>query len=154
MARYPEVQYIRIYSEGSAARELERKPARKISPLPEPKPRAEKKIVIRIDPVATAGIVVAAIMLIMMIAGFAQLSEAAAQTHQLERYVAELQEKNAGLQEAYRAGYDLEQIEKTALSIGMVPMDQVTHVRIQLPPEPVELSWWEQVQNFFTGLFA
>ena len=58
--------------------------------------------------------------------------------------------------EIYHDAYNLEEIEKTAMALGMVPVDQVAHRTIDVTaPMPEEnISLWEQVGTFLSGLFA
>ena len=51
---------------------------------------------------------------------------------------------------------DMDRIERTAMALGMVPKDQVTCIRIQVPQEIVEEQpgAWERFTTFLSGLFA
>ena len=75
MARQPEVQYIRLYTQGSAARQLEMTPPERKKPKTKlPKPRRVKAQVISLDPLALCATVVAAVMLVTVVcvvAGYA-----------------------------------------------------------------------------------
>ena len=65
--------------------------------------------------------------------------------------------QNQELEETYRSGYDLEEIERKALALGLVPVEQVQHIRMQveLPAQKVEEpSFWEEMTAFFAGIFA
>ena len=61
MARQPDVQYIRFYTDGSAARKVEVAGPVRNSALPQ-KPRKKKKIVLYVDPLAILGIFTAVIL--------------------------------------------------------------------------------------------
>ena len=126
MAKKSEVQYIRYYTVGSAARKLA--PQVTERPKTAPKPRKAKKILICIDPVAILGIATAVIMMICMLVGMVRLNEVWNQQEQLENHVESLIERNEALWQEYESGYDLEEVEKTALALGMVPAQQVEHV--------------------------
>jgi hypothetical protein len=132
MARKAAIQYISFYSEGSAARQVELKPAYKQVKLPEPR-RAKRKIVY-VDPVAIAGIVVAVVMLVVMLAGVIQFSAAHNRQVELENYVLSLQQKNESLEETYHSGYDPEEIRSIAIARGMIPVEQAQVIYI--PAEP------------------
>ena len=153
MARQFEVQYIRSYTDGTAARKLD---------MPQPRKTARKRpvqkvkrIVLHIDPVAIMGIAMAMIMLVLMSVGCVKLLAAQQDMATMNDYVHTLREENVQLQEQYDAGYDLENVRQTALALGMVPMEQVTQIsiRVQVPQEP-QPDGWEQLRVFLAGLFA
>ncbi|MBE6975795.1 MAG: hypothetical protein E7439_01175 [Ruminococcaceae bacterium] len=154
MANYTEVRYINAYVSGTAATMVERKARKKATLMP--KFRAEKKIVIAFDPVAVFGIVVATVMAVMLLVGFMTLNQVNEEARQMESYVTSLQNENISLQDTYDSGYDLEQVRQIALTMGMVSVDEVPHVTIDVPmPEPeVEPTAWETFCMFLTGLFA
>ena len=155
MARQPEIQYINAYVSGTMAYQLE-EPVRKKKRVSLPKMRKEKKTVIAIDPVAIGGIVVAVAMLVLLLVGFVRLQDARAEVLALENYVTALEQKNEELQDTYAAGYDLAEIEKIALAMGLVPSSQVEHLTIEvmIPQEATEPTAWESFYAFLTGLFA
>lgn len=156
MARKTEIQYIRYYTDGSAARQLEiRPPRKKRSSLP--KVRKQKKRVIYVDPLAVGGIFVSAVMLVLMAVGSFQLYAVQQQASRMESYVAALTEQNQVLSDTYESGYDLETVEEVALALGMIPADQAQTITIRIP-EPgaaeEELSAWENFWAFLAGIFA
>lgn len=155
MARQPEIKYINAYVSGTMAYQLET-PVRKKKQVKLPQMRRQKKTVIVVDPVAVGGIVVAVAMLVLLLAGFVRLQDAREEVQQLQTYVSSLQQENAALQDTYSSGYDLEEIEKIALAMGMVPSSQVHQISVsvtvpQAEPEPTA---WESFCAFLTGLFA
>ena len=155
MARQPDVRYIRLYTDGSAARKMELSaPATKARN--HHRPKKQKKILVFIDPVAILGIMTAVVMLIVMFAGMNMLKNARNEAKQMEQYVVSLQEENRNLQAEYKAGYDLDTVEQTALALGMVPADQVEHISIhvEVPEETPQPDTWDQIYTFLTGLFA
>ena len=109
-----------------------------------------------IDPVAIGGILLSAVMLVLMVVGIVQLRNARAQLQTMEAYVQTLQEENVSLQATFDQGYDLDQIERTALALGLVPKEQVEHVTIRVPEAVIEETpgAWERFYIFLTGLFA
>ena len=155
MARKPDIQYVRFYTDGSAARQLEIKPVRR-KKFALPKPPKQKKRVVHVDPLALGGIVVSVVMLVLMLVGAAELLDLRSQTRQMEGYVAYLQEQNVSLSNDYEAGYDLESVEKAALALGMIPVEEAKTVTVTLQaPETVEEpSVWQRMSAFFAGLFA
>ena len=154
MARQPDVQYIRLYTDGSAARKLELvSPVRKAKT---PRARKQKKIVVHVDPVAIFGILTAFVMLIVMASSYYNLNQAQESAAAMESYVQELRQENASLWEQYETGYDLEEVERTALALGMVPSEQVEHVAVQVTVPEVKPTpnGWERLCTFLAGLFA
>jgi hypothetical protein len=131
-------------------------PVRKKKKVNLPKPRREKKTVVRLDPVAICGIAMAAVLLVLLVVGFARLQDARAEAAALESYVSDLREENKQLQDTYSAGYDLEEIEKIAQAMGMVPQSQIPQVEIEVnvPQQESQPTAWESFCAFLTGLFA
>ena len=154
MARQVDIQYIRFYTDGSAARQIEVDQPRRKSKLP--KVHKQKKKVVYVDPLSLAGIVVSAIMLILMTVGTVQLLVAHGQQETMEQYIQQLQEQNVSLSATYEASYDLETVERAALAMGMIPAEQAQTITIALPlPEIVEeVTLWNRVTAFFEGIFA
>ena len=157
MARKAEVRYINFYSVGSCAYKVDAMPIpQKKQTMPLPKQRKRKKILIRVDPVAVAGVFLAAVMLIMMVVGLFQLGAAKQQAAQMQSYVLQLKEENRALDAQYRAGYDVEEVRAIATQMGMIPIEQAQHVQITVPvTEPVEEpTIWDNVYTVLVGLFA
>lgn len=154
MARHPNVQYIRFYTDGSAARKVE--PVAPLKTIKLPKIKKSKRITVHIDPIAVAGIVMAAVMLVLMMAGVTQLRGAREQMQVMASYVDTLTQENEQLQQTLSQGYNLDEIQRTALALGLVPKEQVRHVSIQVPQPQVEEEpgAWEQLYTFLVGLFA
>lgn len=156
MARKSGTEYISLYTEGSAARNVVFTQPRKKSRTKLPKARKERSLIIRVDPLALCGIVVACVMMILMTVGCVQLYNAHVRNQQAEQYVLSLQKENSKLQMQYESGYDLDEIRNMALAMGMVPEQNRNRVPIQmeLQQPPQELTLWQSVCAFFTGLFA
>ncbi len=156
MARQPEIQYINAYVSGSMAYQLEAQPVRKKKKVRLPKARREKKLVVALDPVALCGIMVAVVMLVLLFAGFFRLRYARQEAYVLQNYVSTLEQQNQKLHDTYTSGYDLEEIERIALAMGMVPSYQVPNIPVEVvvPHEAPEPTAWESFCAFLTGLFA
>ncbi len=154
MARQLDVQYIRFYTDGSAARKVA--PVAPLKTIKLPKTKKHKKITLHIDPIAIGGIVMAAVMLILMLVGVAQLTNTRQELVSMQSYVQTLQEEKISLEATYEQGYDLEAVEQTALALGLVPKEEVKHVSIRVPQPKIEEEpgAWEQFYTFLTGLFA
>ena len=147
MAQHPDVQYIRYYTDGSAAKKVA--PIVPLHTIRLPKIKKIKKLVLRIDPVAICGIVMAAVMLILMTVGAVQLHSARQELETMSTYV-------ETLQTTLSEGYNIAEIERTALALGLVPREQVKHVQVELPAVETEEepNSWEQFYTFLAGLFA
>ncbi len=155
MARVNQIQYVNFYTAGSAAQRVDTTLVRN-TPATLPKPRRKKRIIVRVDPVAVLGMVLAAVLLIGMLAGVAKLCQVQEQEAQMAAYVASLEQRNAELEQTYRSGYDLEEIRQIALAMGMVPASQAQHIQVQVTEPTVveEPTAWESFCIFLTGLFA
>lgn len=155
MARQPEIRYIRYYTDGSAAR-VQEQPQSEPHKTSLPKPRKRKPRVIQVDLLALGGIVISVVMVLLMVVGFIQLHSLQQTNAYLESYVQSLEHKNAELSYTYRSDLDLEQIERYALSLGMIPQEQAQTITIHVPPqeETREVTAWERFTTFLAGLFA
>ena len=156
MALKPDIMYVSYYTAGSAAYEIERKPA-KPKAAPVHKQRRVKKKVIAVDPVAVCGLLVAVCMFFALVAGVQDYQDSLEQAQRMSAYVEQLKHENSALQHTYENSYDADSVYEMATAIGMVPKENVEHVQIkvELPQkQEVQLSFWENVSLFLTGLFA
>ncbi len=157
MARQIDVQYIRFYTDGSAARQIAPKqPAKPKTAAP--KTQKIKRRVVRVDPLAVGGIVLAGVMLVMMLIGCVQLYQVQQESAQMQAYVEYLAQENARLAEEYEAGYDLSEIERSALALGMIPAEQAQTIYLQISqpaaPEPQSPDLWQRMAAFVQDIFA
>lgn len=154
MERKPEIQYIRYYTDGSAARKLELMPAKKEKPVQKKRKIQVKKIYI--DPLPVAGILLSCVLLICMIVGMTELTALWESREQMQTYVDTLREENTKLETDYRKDLDMEHVEKMALSMGMIPYESAQHIRVQMPQhgQTQQPGFWENVAHFLAGLFA
>ena len=156
MVQSVDVRYVQFYTHGSAAKRIAPAAIPLISALPKPKKRKIQRIYV--DPVATMGIVVAVCMLIMMAVGVSQLRAEQQKTAQMMSYVESLQQENASLQAEYMAECNMEEVEKTALALGMIPRADAiyTPIEVELPAleSAQQASIWQRIGTFLTGLFA
>ena len=156
MAQSVDVRYVQFYTHGSAAKRIAPAAIPLISALPKPKKRKIQRIYV--DPVATLGIVVAVCMLIMMAVGVSQLRVEQQKTAQMMSYVEQLQQENASLQAEYLAECNMEEVEKTALALGMIPLEDAiyTPIEVEIPAldSTQQASIWQRIGTFLTGLFA
>ena len=154
MTQQLDVRYVNYYSAGSSA--LKVSPAIPLETLVLPHKRKAKKLVLFVDPVAYAGILMAAVMAVLLVVGFVQLNNARQEEIAMAAYVESLQQQNQDLTAEFEAGYDLEQVEEVALALGMVPIEQAQTVTIQAA-EPVEeptSSRWHTFWASIIDLFA
>ncbi len=156
MAPRVDIQYVQFYTQGSAARQVAPAVSPNTGSLPKMKRRKLQKVCI--DPVAILGMAVAACMLIMMLVGVVRLNAEQKRTARMEQRVELLQMENDRLQAQFDAECDLEEIEKTALALGMVPAEQVPQSTITVAPpetsEPEPVSLWQRIGTFLSGLFS
>lgn len=156
MTQKPKIQYIgQFYVHGSEAKALaekEKKKARTKLPIAKEAPVAE----ITVEPMALGSIVVAVVLLVALAAGALGLHTAWQEYTVMSNYVDRLTLENVTLMEQYRSSYNLDDIESHALTLGLVPGDQVKQISIRLtPPAPeVEETLWDDIVWFFEGLFA
>jgi cell division protein FtsL len=139
---------------GSAARKIEvTAPVKKVQ---RPKAKTNKRIIVRVDPVACLGILTAAIMLVVMFASFMALQNTQQEAATMARYVQELRVENEKLKTELENGYNLEQVERTAKALGMVSEDQVKHVTLQVTQENAveNTGVWARFCALVSGLFA
>lgn len=155
MAMQPEVRYINAYVSGTAACQPEKKPQKKQSARL-PKAKKQQKLVIPVDLVAVGGILAAVVLCISLLVGLTQMNQAQQEANALKDYAISLQEENQQLKDTYTSGYDLEEIRDIALKMGMVPVEDVAHMQIQLtaPQQVQEPTAWESFWAFMVGLFA
>lgn len=158
MAMQPDIQYVPFcYVDGSAARKVQRQPEKKATTATAPKQRRAKRKVIAVDPVAIGGIVIAMVMLVMLLAGFAEYTAVQEKNRQMQDYVTSLQLENAQLQQTFDSNIDMAYVEEVANAMGMVPAGDANQIQIevQLPAEETaELTLWESITTFLAGLFA
>ncbi len=150
MARKTDIQYIRYYTDGSAAKKIEPKlPGKRNKPITPRMPRTQ--YVLHVDLLAICGIAVAAVLLIMMAVGVVQLRAAQEQTRQYAQYVQQLEQTNHLLQAQYEAGYDLEDIRHQAELLGLVPVESVEQIELEIPEIQTapKLTLWERICGFF-----
>ena len=157
MAQKMQVQYIRYYTDGSAARKLAPAVPKRQEEMPLPRERQVKRKVLYIDPLPTVALLLAGLMLVLMVVGYVQLIHARAEITAMEAYVEQLSEKNAELSAQYQEGYDLDRVRQTALALDMVPVQQVHTITIEMPAEPSapeQVTLWQQLGTFLASLFA
>ncbi len=157
MASTAKVQYVRFTVEGSAARKMEKAPAPyKKANLPRQRKATRKCIYI--DPVAVFAIAVAVCMFIMMGVGLAGYANQKKETAKMQAYVTELRTQNDVLEEEYLHSYDVEEVEHTALALGMVHKGQNPVVSLEVTPpvqqEATTVTLMDRIGTFLTRLFA
>ena len=81
------------------------------------------------------GCLMLAVLLCVMFSGISEFLEARQELQQMQNHVISQRQQNALLREKYEDGIDLEEIQRAALALGMVPEDQVRHITISVPME-------------------
>ena len=154
MAMKNDVRYIQFRTEGTAARKVA-SPAPFENTLKLPRRIKRKRLVVRLDPVAVLGTVVALGMLIAMVVGLVRLNGAVQEQEQMARYVQQLESQNSVLERTYYHKYDLKELERLATAMGLVPKAQVTQVTIPVEaPTQEPQGFFQKVADFFADLFA
>lgn len=131
MAQQLDVRYVNYYSSGSSALKVAPAAPAKVQPLP--RKQKVRRLVLRLDPIACVGIVLATVMTVLIIVGVVNLNAARQEADAMASYVNALEQENAALKAEFEEKCDLEEVRTVALALGMVPMDQVEHVTIDMP---------------------
>lgn len=159
MAQKPykaDIEYVQqYYTYGSEAKVIELKPVYREEKPKVPKAPREQVRTIHIDPVGLCGMLVAVVMLVAMLAGIIQFNVACEDYEIMEHYLSALQEENVFLTQQYKASYELETVEETALALGMIPVDQAQTLtmRVTVPEREPDPTLWDDIVWFITGLF-
>lgn len=155
MAMQPEVRYINAYVSGNVAVQPEKMP-QKQSSARLPKARKQQKWLIQVDLVAIGGIMAALVLSIMLVTGLVQMNQAKHDAKVYREYATSLKLDNTKMRDTYASEYDLNEVRDIAMNMGMVPVEQVEHVTMQVvTPEVVqEPTAWESFWAFFLGMFA
>ena len=153
MASKQEIRYIQYYVGSAAPKLIPQQPKKKKSALP--KEYKQQSYTIRVDPLALGGIVVSAVMLVLMLVGLVQLHSAKQELAQMASYVETLQETNNERKVTFAEKCDLDAVEKAALEMGMIPMEEAQRMTISVPQEEVrQTTFWDRVGVFLDGLLA
>ena len=86
----------------------------------------------------------ALVLLVLIVVGMFQVQTARERNAEMAQYVQTLKTENRMLQTTYDNGYDLKQVEETALALGMVPADTVPVVMmtVNVPEQTEEYTVW------------
>lgn len=155
MAMQPEVRYINAYVSGTCAPQPQKKPQKK-SNVSLPKVQRRQKWLIHVDVVALAGIVAAVVLAVLLVSSVIQMTRAQHEAQAYKDYAQSLQTENAALRDTYLSSYDEDEIRSIALAMGMVPIKEVTHIKmhVTIPEAEPEMTPWENIRSFLVGLFA
>ena len=161
MAQKHDIQYVgQFYVHGSEAKELARQEQREKVKAMLPLERIRNIRKVYVDPVALFGLAVAVFMAVTMVIGAMNIRGAWNEYEDMQDYLTWLKSENTRLSVEYARGYDLAEIESAAITLGMVPKNEVTTIpiRVTVPEPEVVLTPWEEfkdyVQWFIDGLFA
>ena len=156
MAPRVDIQYVQFYTSGSAAKKVAPAIPVHTGALPQIKRRKVQRVYI--DPVAIMGIFVAVCMLAMMMIGVVQLRNEQRQTVAMAEQVELLRQENEMLQAKYEMECDMESVEEIALALGMIPQQEAEHsfIHVEVPEieEPEQITLWQRIGTFLTGIFA
>ena len=157
MSNKPEIQYVgQFFVYGSEAKKIAVEESRKEKKAQLPLPDLDKERVIRIEPSAIAGIVVAMAMFVVMILGALQIQSAWQEFRVAKTYLEQVRMEHRAIEAQYQESYDLEDVKTVAEKMGLIPVHEAQHVTIALTlpePEPVRTQWDDFVW-FMQGLFA
>ncbi len=134
--RKQKIEYVRYYSAGTEAYQLEPKepvrsqPARRRTG--KPAPRQQKAVELCIDPLALVAICLTIVMAVLMVVGFNRLQQAQDELQQMQTYIGWLNTQVQKETDRLESGYNLEAIRKAATSLGMVPIEQVDHYDVAM----------------------
>ena len=105
---------------------------------------------------AIAGILISAVLLVMMAVGYTQLRDAQRQEQAMDNYVQQLKSQNAIDRAKYEETLDIEEIEKAALALGMIPQEQAQQIviSVDMPQTEEKIGFWAHTITFLEGLFA
>ena len=155
MANRVDIQYVDFSVDGNAARKISAAPRQKVRL---PREKKKTRYVLYLDPLSFCGIVLAVVMLVLMGTGVARLQAAYTQNQQMSAYVDTLSQQNAALREEFTQVCDLEEVERLALALGMIPKEDAPQnsIAMYVPPEeaPKQMSLWEKIGSFLASLFA
>ena len=161
MAQKYDILYVNFYTDGSAARKVA--PAAPATQhRKNPAAKRQQKTVIYLDPVAVCSIMMAVVLLVFMAIGLTQFQNARAEAQAMEAYVEKLTAEKEAISEEFYDSVDLESVEKTAVTLGMIPKAEAKTICVESPitdaqqiriEEPT-LNIWEQFLTFLTNLFA
>ena len=144
MARKYNDRYVRFYTFGSTAAKVEQE---RSASLPEyNKPPKRKPIAF--DPVAFVGCTVVVLLAVLMVVGFVRLHHTSVQVKQVQTQIMSLELEQQMLEERYEAGYDLNEIQAAAITMGMISAENANHVVVKVPAQVIEIPqthWWESV---------
>ena len=153
----PEIQYVgQFYVHGSAAKKVAVKPQKEEKEYSIPLHRFEKIRKVYVDPVAIAGIVLAMVFLVCMVAGTLQMQNAWQELNTAKQYLHHVENIHTERLATYHSGYNLKEVREAALQMGMIPVSEAVHmtVTVTMPEPEVEPTLWEEIVWFAKGLFA
>ena len=150
------IEYIqKFYSPGTEAKVLELKPVYAKPEKPAlPKREKEPVTTLCIDPIAFCGLMVAVVMLVVMAAGLIQFNVVCEDHAVMSGYVNSLREENILMTHQFNAGHTLDEVQTTALALGMIPVEEAQTIRVNVvtPQRQPEPTWWDNVVWFLSGL--
>lgn len=141
--RKMKIEYVR-YNVGTEAYQIAPKePRRNTAARPKAHKAPPKKVQVKeicIDPLALIAICLTVVMVALMFVGFSRLQAAQAEQQQMEQYLQWLETEKQELTEYFDSGYNPEAVRKAALSLGMIPVEEVDHWDVPMDAPAVVLE--------------
>ena len=156
MASKPEIQYVdRFYVYGAAAAEKQLKQKEEPSFETARRPQKEQVHKVYVDLGAVLWTAAAMVLLAAMVFSGIRLNRMWQEKELMQSYVSNLQLNNSTLKHNYRISYNLEEIEKQATELGLIPEEEaeVRYVRVTIPEHKEKWTFFGNLKWFFEGLF-
>lgn len=157
MAQKTEIQYVnRFYVFGSEAPQPEPEKTQKQKKAKLPQLHLEKIHKVYVDPIALCGVVASVVMLCLLIVGAIDLRNTRDAYDQMKEQLTQLKLENAQLSHSYHTGYDIEEIQSDAESMGMIAAEEADGFTVffSVPEETGEKTLWDNITWFFSWLFS
>ena len=145
MTQKPEIQYIgQFYVYGSEAEQPQLEVKEKRAHLPMITP--VQKLEIRLDPVAIVSLFAAVVVLLVMVTGTIRIQESWREYDTMRSYMSLLRAENAELRTDYRESFNPEEIQSTAMAMGLVPVSELKtmDVTVTVPEREEEPGFFEE----------
>ncbi len=158
MANERHERYIRYYTEGTAARQVEVQEPGRTGASPKHRKKPQKVLVFSVNPVAIGAVVLSIVMLVLMFDAAGDLRAERARQQEMVDYLYRLESENWAQEQRYNEALNLEEVAEQALVLGMIPVEEAKRVVVQVAPAQVETveepDLWERFWTYVEGLFA
>lgn len=152
-----DIEYItKYFTPGTEAVRVDPKlkPEKEKTLLPKVQERPRRKVYV--DPLALCAVTVATVLTLMLVLTMFRFADTYRNCEQVKSTLTAIEDKNVLLTHEYHASYDLAEVEKKALALGMIPISQAQTetVTVTIPEPAKQPTLWEDICWFFEGLFA